>query len=47
MLSERFWRPGGAGAHSEVVGGVLQQWRQWVTSTGADEHSMQVLVHCW
>ena len=35
--------------HSEVVGGVFQQWQQQVTSTGADfeKHSMQALVHCW
>ena len=35
--------------HSEVVGGVFQQWWQWVTSTGADfdERSMQAHVYFW
>jgi len=31
------------------VGGVFQQWWQWVTFTGADgyDHGMQALVHHW
>jgi len=31
------------------VGGEIQQWQQWVTSTGADFYkpSMQALVHHW
>ena len=33
--------------HSEVMGGVFQQWQQQVTSTGADfyEHGLQALLH--
>ena len=48
-LAERLWRPNSACEHSEVVGWVLQQWRQRVTAAGADldERSMQAPVHLW
>ena len=51
MLGEHLWRRKSECEHSEVVGGVFQQWQQWhwVTSAGADfyEHSMQAFIHCW
>ena len=38
MLAECLWRPNSGCEHSEVVGGVFQQWRQRqsVASPGAD-----------
>ena len=47
MLAECLWRPNSGCEQSEVVGGVFQQWWQWVTSSGAHSHecSLQVLVH--
>ena len=49
VLAELSWRPNSGCDHSEVVGGVFQQWRWQGTFTGAgfDERAMQALVHCW
>ena len=51
IVAEHLWRPKSGHEHSEVVGGVFQQWHQWhcVASTGADfcECSMTALVHHW
>ena len=53
MLPECLWRPNSGCEHSEVVGGVFQQWWVAVTvvviSVGADfyEYGIQSPVHCW
>ena len=48
-LAEHLWTTNSGCECSEMVGGVLQQWQQWATSTGADfdEDGMQALVHYW
>ena len=51
MLGECLWRPNSGCEHSEVEGGIFQQWwqGQWVTLDGEDfnEHGMQAFVHHW
>jgi len=49
MLAEHLWRLNSGCEHSEAVGGAVQLWGQWVTSTGTDvdECSMQAFVHYW
>lgn len=47
MLSEGLWRAESGCEQSEALGGVFQQWQQWVTT--ADDFykcSMQTLVCC-
>ena len=48
-LLECLWRPNSGCEYSKVMGGVFQQWWQWVTSTGAGfyKQGVQVLVRCW
>ena len=51
-LAERFWSPNSGCEHSEVVGGVFQQWRQWHEKQTTFSMAMQTftgvaLVHCW
>mgnify|MGYP001857242594 CR=1 FL=1 len=47
--AESLWRSNSRCQHSEVTGGALQLWWQWVTSVGADFYkcSMQALIHNW
>ena len=50
-FAEHLWTPNSGCEHTEVVGGVFQQWWhwRWVTSTKGDfsKCTVQALFHCW